>query len=292
MVISATLVKELREKTGVGMMECKSALAETGGNLAEAEKVLRKKGLAAAANKAGRATGEGVIASRVDESGRAAVLVETNCETDFCARGADFQALVGKVVDAALARGGVTAGSVADPAAAEALLDASAGDGRTLRQTIGEAVGKIGENIQMRRFVKYQAEDAASTLAAYIHTGGKIGVLVEARVQPGQGSAMDALLRDIAMHVAAAAPRFVSRDEVDAKLLSDEQEIARDQAIKAGKPAQVVEKIVAGRLEKYFAEACLLEQPFVKDADMTVKQVLGDRATVRRFARFVLGEGA
>lgn len=291
-MISASLVKELREKTGVGMMECKSALTETNGDLAAAEKVLRKKGLAAAANKAGRATGEGIIAAHVDAGGQVAVLVETNCETDFCARGSDFQALVALAVDAAMTRGAATSGAIADPAATEALLDATSGDGRTLRQTIGEAVGKIGENIQMRRFVKFERADASSMLAAYIHTGAKIGVLVEAQVKPGPSTGIDGLLRDIAMHVAAAAPRFVRRDEVSAKVLSDEQEIARDQAQKAGKPPQVVEKIVAGRLEKYYADACLLEQPFVKDADTTVGQLLGDRATVRRFARFVLGEGA
>jgi elongation factor Ts len=291
-MISASQVKELREKTGVGMMECKSALTETNGDLAEAEKVLRKKGLAAAANKAGRATGEGVIAARVDDSGRVAVLVETNCETDFCARGADFQALVTRAVEAAAALGSATSGSNADPAAADALLDAKAGDGRTLRQVIGEAVGKIGENIQMRRFVKFERAADSSILAAYIHTGGKIGVLVEADVKPGSSAGMDVLLRDLAMHVAAAAPRFVGRNEVSPKVLSDEQEIARDQAVKAGKPPQVVEKIVAGRLEKYYGETCLLEQPFVKDSDKTVKQLLDDRATVRRFARFVLGEGA
>jgi elongation factor Ts len=291
MVISASLVKELREKTGVGMMECKTALAETNGDLAAAEKVLRKKGLAAAANKAGRATGEGIIAARVDASGAVAVLVETNCETDFCARGAEFQALVGRVVAAVVARGALTSGASADAAAAESLLGAPGQDGRTLRQEIGEAVGKIGENIQMRRFVKFARAGASSMLGAYVHTGAKIGVIVEAEVK-GDSAGADALLRDVAMHVAAAAPRFVGRDQVSAKALADEQEIARDQAMKAGKPPQVVEKIVAGRLEKYFAEACLLEQPFVKDADRTVRQVLGDRATVRRFARFVLGEGA
>jgi elongation factor Ts len=290
MEISAGLVKELRTKTGVGMMECKSALAEAKGDLSEAEKILRKKGLAAAANKAGRATGEGVIAAKVDASGKTAVLVETNCETDFCARGADFQALVHLAVDAALARGTATDGAVADAAANEALLDAPAADGRPLRQTIGEAVGKIGENIQVRRFVKFVAGSPASKLAAYIHTGGKIGVLIEAEVK--DAATAEQTLRDVAMHVAAASPRFITRDQVSTKVLSDEQEIARDQALKAGKPPQVVEKIVAGRLEKYFGEACLLEQPFVKDPEKTVKQVLGEGATVRRFARFVLGESA
>jgi len=290
MEISASLVKELRGKTGVGMMECKSALAEAKGDLGEAEKILRKKGLSAAANKAGRATGEGVIAARVDASGSTAVLIETNCETDFCARGADFQKLVVLAVDTAIARGSATAGSAPEPAATEALLDAAGPDGKPLRQTIGEAVGKIGENIQVRRFVKFAAGSKATALAAYIHTGAKIGVLVEAEAKGTPAPGLDAVLRDVAMHIAAASPRFISRDEVSAKVLSDEQEIARDQAAKAGKPPQVIEKIVAGRLEKYFGETCLLEQPFVKDPEKTVKQLLGDGTTVRRFARFVLGE--
>jgi len=146
--------------------------------------------------------------------------------------------------------------------------------------------------MHLRRFVKFERASASSILAAYIHTGSKIGVLVEAETNVGQSAGMDTLLRDVAMHIAAASPRFLSRDDVSAKALSDEQEIAKDQAQKAGKPQQVVEKIVAGRLEKYFGEACLLEQPFVKDSDKTVKQLLGDDATVRRFVRFVLGESA
>ena len=153
-------------------------------------------------------------------------------------------------------------------------------------------VGKIGENLQLRRFVKFERAGPASILAAYIHTGGKIGVLVEVETKTGQSAGMDALLRDVAMHIAAASPRFICRSEVSARIVSDEQEIAKDQAVKAGKPPQVVEKIVAGRLEKYFGEACLLDQPFVKDSDKTVRQLLGEGTTVRRFARFVLGESA
>ncbi len=292
MEISASLVKELRVKTGVGMMECKSALAEAKGDLSEAEKILRKKGLAAAANKAGRATGEGVIAARVEASGRVAVLVETNCETDFCARGADFQGLVATALDAAVARGAATIGSDSSPSDCEGLCDSPGPDGRSLRVTFGEAVGKIGENIQLRRFVKFEGASPSSVLAAYIHTGSKIGVLVEAESAAGASASVDAVLRDVAMHIAAASPRFLSREDVSAKALSDEQEIARDQAVKAGKPPAVVEKIVAGRLEKYYGEACLLDQPFVKDSDKTVRQHLGDATKVRRFARFVLGEGA
>ena len=282
MEITASVVKQLREKTGVGMMECKSALVEAKGDLAEAEKILRKKGLAAAANKAGRATGEGIIAARVSGDGRVGILVEVNCETDFAARGADFQGLVGEIADHVL--------NAAPAASAEAMLDQPlhAGGGKTVRQRIGEAVAKIGENMQIPRFARFETAGASSAIATYLHTGSKIGVMVEAEVK-GDGAAA---LRDVAMHIAAAAPRFVRREEVSQKVLDDEREIAREQALKAGKPAQVVEKIVTGRMEKYFAEACLLEQPFVKDPDKTVAQFLGDRAVVRRFARFVLGEGA
>jgi len=289
MGITAGVVKQLREKTGVGMMECKSALVEARGDLSEAEKILRKKGLAAAANKAGRATGEGIIATAASSSGDAAVLLELNCETDFAARGADFQALVTASVDAALESGAATDGSAPSESSREALLDAPSASGRSLRQTIGEAVGKIGENMQLRRYVKFQREAPTSVLASYIHTGGKIGVLVE--VESAGGSLPDGLLRDLAMHIAAAAPRYVTRDEVSAKVLADEQEIARDQALKAGKPAQVVEKIVTGRVDKFLSEVTLVEQPFVKDPDKTVRQLLGDGVRVRRFARFVLGEG-
>ena len=291
MEISASVVKQLREKTGVGMMECKGALVESKGDLAEAEKILRKKGLAAAASKAGRATGEGVVAAQVAPGGAAAVLVEMNCETDFAARGADFQKLVQIALDAALARGRATAGGAADSADAEALLDAAGPDGRSVRQTIGEAVGKIGENMQLRRYVKFERQGPASILASYIHTGGKIGVLVEAESKAAGGGS-EALLRDVAMHIAAAAPKFVRREDVSPKVLADEREIAREQAEKSGKPPQVIEKIVAGRLEKYFGEICLLEQPFVKDPEKTVKQHLGEGTTVKRFARFVLGESA
>jgi len=276
-------VKQLREKTGVGMMECKGALVEAKGDLAEAEKILRKRGLAAAAGKAGRATGEGAIAAQVSASGDAGVLVEVNCETDFAARNADFQTLVREVVAVALAQGAPTSGSAADPAAAEALLD-----GAGVRGTIASAVAKIGENMQMRRFVKFARSGERGVLASYIHTGAKIGVLVEADTAAAPG--LEGRLRDVAMHIAAAAPRFIRREDVGEKVLADEREIAREQALKSGKPAAVVEKIALGRMEKFFGEVCLLEQAFVKDPDKTVKQVLGDGVTIRRFARFVLGE--
>lgn len=287
MEITAGTVKQLREKTGVGMMECKGALVEAKGDLAEAEKILRKKGLAAAANKAGRATGEGAIAASLDASARVGTLVEVNCETDFAARNADFQALVAAISEATAKSGAPTTGSRPDPAALEALLD-----GGGIRALMSGAVAKIGENMRFPRYVKFSAPEGGGVVASYIHTGGKIGVLVEAKAKGGRTAAIDALLRDVTMHIAAAAPRFVRRDEVSEKVLADEREIAREQAIKAGKPAQVVDKIVQGRIEKYFGEVCLLEQAFVKDPDKTIKAVLGNDVEVTRFARFVLGEAA
>jgi elongation factor Ts len=284
MEISAGTVKQLREKTGVGMMQCKSALIEAQGDLGEAEKILRKKGLAAAAGKAGRATGEGTVAAQVAPDGRSGVLVEVNCETDFAARNADFQDLVARIIALAADKGAATTGSSSDAAAVESLNASGAGD------LLAAAVGKIGENMQLRRFVKFEAGEGG-VVSSYIHTGGKIGVLLDAAVPAGQAAGSEALLRDVAMHVAAAAPRFVRREEVAEDVLAYEREIARDQAVKAGKPPQVVEKIVQGRIDKYFSEVCLLEQAFVKDPDKSVKQVLGDLA-VRRFARFVLGDGA
>jgi elongation factor Ts len=286
MEISAGTVKQLREKTGVGMMQCKSALIEAQGDLGEAEKILRKKGLAAAAGKAGRATGEGTIAAQVGSDSRSGVLVEVNCETDFAARNADFQELVAQVVGLAAQKGAATSGSSPEPSAVEALSASGAAD------LLAAAVAKIGENMQLRRFVKFVASEPGGIVGSYIHTGGKIGVLLEAAAPAGQTGNAEALLRDVAMHVAAAAPRFVRREDVAEDVLAYEREIARDQAVKAGKPAQVVEKIVQGRIEKYYSEVCLLEQPFVKDPDKTVRQLLGDGLAVKRFARFVLGDGA
>lgn len=291
MEISAGAVKKLRDKTGVGMMECKAALVEAKGDPSEAEKILRKKGLAAAAGKAGRATGEGLVTARVAPDGRAGVLVEINCETDFAARNEDFQTLAGAVAAHALGTGASTSGVEPDAAALETLLASTVAEagGRPLREVVAQAVAKIGENIRVARFLRFETS-GGGMLSSYVHTGSKIAVLVEAEAPAGD--AAESVLRDVAMHVAAASPRFVRREEVSEKVLADEREIAREQAVKAGKPPQVVEKIVSGRMEKYFAEACLLEQAFVKDPDRTVGALLGDSIRIRRFARFVLGETA
>jgi elongation factor Ts len=269
------------------MMECKKALQEAGGDPGEAEKILRKRGIASAAKKADRAAGEGSVAAEIAADHRSGVLVEVNCETDFAARNEDFQALVREAATLALK------GRATD---VTALLEQSASGGKTLGQLVHERVARIGENIVVRRFERFQAD--GGVVAAYVHTGGKIGVLLEiSGAASSAGDEVGRLARDVAMHVAAASPRFARREDVTEKDLDLEREIARDQALKSGKPAQVVEKIVTGKMEKYYAENCLLEQPFVKDPDRTVGQVVqevgkkaGATLTVRRFVRFVLGE--
>ena len=285
MEITANAVKELRERTGVGMMECKKALQEAGGDPAEAEKILRKRGMASAAKKADRAAGEGTIAAEIAGDGKSGLLLEVNCETDFAARNEDFQALVKETARLALER---------KPQDVAALLELPASGGKTVAQMVTERVARIGENIVVRRFVRFDAQ-GAGTVAAYVHTGGKIGVLLE--IAGGTGDEVARLARDVAMHVAAASPRFARREEVTEKDLDLEREIARDQALKSGKPAAVVEKIVTGKMEKFYAENCLPEQPFVKDPERTVAQVIqeagkksGTALEIRRFVRFVLGE--
>ena len=283
MEITASAVKELREKTGVGMMECKKALQEAAGDPGEAEKILRKRGIASAAKKADRAAGEGTIAAEI--AGNSGLLLEVNCETDFAARNEDFLALVKETAQLALAR---------KPADVAALLEVQASGGKTVAQLVQERVARIGENIVVRRFARFDAEEPG-TVAAYVHTGGKIGVLLE--IAGGAGDEVARLARDVAMHVAAASPRFTRREDVTEKDLDLEREVARDQALKSGKPAAVVDKIVTGKMEKFFAENCLPEQPFVKDPERTVQQVIeelgkktGGALRVRRFVRFVLGE--
>jgi len=285
MEITANAVKELREKTGVGMMECKKALQEAGGDPGEAEKILRKRGIASAAKKADRAAGEGTIAAEIGAGGKSGLLLEVNCETDFAARNEDFQTLVKETARLAMEK---------KPGDLPALLELPTAGGKTVAQLVQERVARIGENIVVRRLIRFDAEEPG-TVAAYVHTGGKIGVLLE--IAGGAGDEVARLARDVAMHVAAASPRFVRRDEITEKDLDLEREIARDQALKSGKPAAVVEKIVAGKMEKFYAENCLPEQPFVKDPERTVAQVIqeagkksGAALEIHRFVRFVLGE--
>jgi elongation factor Ts len=288
--VTAAMVKELREQTGAGMMDVKSALVEADGNMEEATKILRKKGLAAAGKKAGRVTAEGTVTSYVGEN--AGVLVEVNCETDFVGRTENFRHFaddVAKVIAGSKATSVEELNSEAWPGDAE---------GQTVGQRTQAMIGSIKENISIRRFVRYEAASNA-VLSAYIHAGGKIGVLVELVATGGEKNAhMTDLTKDVAMHIAAAEPRFIRRDEVTQKDLDTEREIARDAAAKSGKPENIVEKMVTGKMEKFYGEACLLEQPYIRNDKQTVNEYLassgkesGCAYTVTRFTRYKLGEG-
>ena len=270
--ITAALVKELREITGAGMMDCKKALVETEGDKDKAIDWLREKGIAKAAKKAGRIASEGVVAAAFCEKCNTACIVEINSETDFVAKNDNFKALVKKIAEHIVAT---------KPADIDA-LNASELDGKTVAEVMTEAVASIGEKLSLRRFEVYTSEDGK--LATYIHMGGKIGVIVE--LSGGE----DELGKDVAMQIAAAKPQCIGRDDVDADALAHEREVLRKQALEEGKPEKIVEKMVDGRINKYYKEVCLVEQEFVKDSDKTIKDILGG-VEVRRFARFEMGEG-
>jgi elongation factor Ts len=286
--ITAAMVKELRDSTGAGMMDAKAALTEANGNMEEATKVLRKKGLAAATKKAGRITAEGVVEAHV--AGNKGVLVEVNCETDFVGRNENFRKFA---ADVAKTIAQSNANSV------EQLFGEKwPGSGETVQHKISEMIASIKENITVRRFARYEAPSNA-VIGSYIHGGGKIGVMVELAAQSGAKSdKLDEVAKDIAMHIAASEPRFLSRNDVTQKDLDTEKEIAREQAVKSGKPANIVEKMVTGKMEKFYGEACLLEQPYIRDDKSTVTQYLdragkeaGCKYVVTRFTRYKLGEG-
>ncbi|MCR5559943.1 MAG: translation elongation factor Ts [Schwartzia sp.] len=269
--ITAAMVKELREKTGAGMMDCKKALAETDGDQAKAIDYLREKGIAKAGKKADRVAAEGVVGAYVSADAKVGSVVEVNCETDFVANTDNFHAMVDKI-----------AKHIADtnPADVDALND-SVMDGKKISDFITEQIATIGEKISIRRFARYES---AGRVASYIHMGGKIGVLVELTGGEAQ------LGKDVAMQIAAANPSCVDRAGVDPAALAHEREVLKAQALEEGKPEKIVEKMVDGRINKYYKEVCLIEQSFVKDPEQTIKQVLGD-VEVKGFARFMLGEG-
>ncbi|QGU31534.1 translation elongation factor Ts [Thermochromatium tepidum] len=274
MAITAALVKELRERTGAGMMECKAALVEANGDIEAAIEAMRKSGQAKAAKKSGRTTAEGVVMIRIAEDGKQGVMVEINCETDFVAKDSNFLAFAEAVTVAALSSG------VAD---AEALASQTLADGNTVDAAREALIAKIGENIQVRRLVRF--DGAEGVLYSYRH-GVRIGVLVE--LVAGD----ETLGRDIAMHIAASNPMCISADQVPAATLDKEREIFRAQALGSGKPEAIVEKMIEGRVRKFLEEVTLLGQPFVKNPDQTVAQLLKQAgAEVRRFMRLEVGEG-
>ena len=270
--ITAALVKELREITGAGMMDCKKALVECDGDKDKAIDYLREKGIAKAAKKAGRIASEGVVAAAYCDKCNTAAIVEINSETDFVAKNENFLALVKKIAQHIVAT---------QPADMDA-LNASEMDGKTVADVMTEAVASIGEKLSLRRFEVYSSEDGK--LATNIHMGGKIGVIVE--LSGGD----EALGKDVAMQIAAAKPQCIDRASVDQEALAHEREVLKKQALEEGKPEKIVEKMVDGRINKYYKEVCLVEQEFVKDGDKTIKDILGG-VEVRRFARFEMGEG-
>jgi elongation factor Ts len=272
MTISAALVKQLRERTGAGMMECKKALVETGGDMEAAVDLMRKTGLAQADKKSGRVAAEGLVRIAVSDDGSRAAIVEVNCETDFVATGEDFVGFAQGVADMALA---------GSPADLEALLALNLGS-KTIEETRRELIARIGENINVRRFELIEAGDR---IGSYVH-GTRIGVLV------GLTGGEEDLAKDVAMHVAASSPICVSEAEVPPETLAKEREILTEQARNEGKPEAIVDKMVEGRLRKYLANITLVGQPFVKDPDITVGKLLGQHgARVSGFVRFEVGEG-
>ena len=276
MEITASLVKELRERTGAGMMECKKALVESQGNIEAAIEAMRKSGQAKAAKKAGRIAADGVVVIKVAADGKSGVMVEVNSETDFVAKDANFKDFADAVGAAALAA------RVADVEALSA-LPIRAGEATTIAEAREALIAKIGENIQVRRLVRF--EDAKGQLHSYRH-GVRIGVLVE--MEGGDAE----LGKDIAMHVAASNPLCVDATQVPAEILEKEKDIFRAQALESGKPAEIMDKIIEGRVRKYMEEMTLLGQPFVKDVEVTVEKLLGRAAAkVHRFSRVEVGEG-
>lgn len=275
--ISATLVKQLRDATNVSMMECKRALVEAGGDMDKAARLLRERGMAVAAKKATRTANQGLISSATAENGKYTSLVEVNCETDFVARNSIFQAFVAKVAGKA--------------------CETDANLGEVLNAEVVAKVAEIGENIVLRRNLRYTLQGLGG-VAPYIHLGGKVGVMVElgcTKESTPKDPRFQALLKDLTLQVAAASPRYLVQEEVPAAEIASEREIYAKQI--TDKPAQIVEKIVDGKIKKYCQEICLLDQPFVKEVKQTIRALLaetskelGDTLTVRRFARYKLGE--
>jgi len=273
MNITADTVRQLRERTGAGMMECKKALVETKGDLDAAAELMRRQGLAKADKKSARVAAEGVIVIAKAGDARTAAMVEVNCETDFVARGPDFRAFAQAVAECALA---------ARPADLAAFAEARLASGESVEQRRRELVAKIGENISVRRFVVMSSPDQ---LGAYVH-GTRIGALVAVRGGPAS------LAYDLAMHVAASSPRYLSAAQVPAEVVAKEREILTEQAQGEGKPPEIVAKMVEGRLRKALSEITLTGQAFIKDLDVTIEKVLkGAQAEALAFERFEVGAG-
>ena len=284
--ITAEVVRKLREETGAGMMDCKSALVEAKGEMEAAREILRKKGLAAASKRAGRTAADGAVGAWIAPDASVGVLVEVNCETDFVAKTPEFQALVKDIAEHV---------ATAAPASLEALSQQpfTKQPSLTVGQLVQEKIAVIKENIVVRRFERFQ-RSGPGVVAAYIHPpAAKVGVLVELSAGAADAAALATFAKDVAMHAAAASPAaalYVAKHEVPKDVLEKEKEIYRAQAAASGKPANVVGKIAEGKVKEYYATFCLLEQPFVKDPKLTVGGMLKSGVEVRRFVRYRLGE--
>lgn len=274
MTITAAMVKELRERTGAGMMECKKALIETAGDIDAAVEALRKKGAAAADKKSSRIAAEGIIVIKQAADLKSACIVEVNCETDFVAKDASFGEFASRIADLVIAN---------SPSNVEELSALEIDSGKSVEQARTQLIGKIGENVSIRRFQLIQAAEG-QRVSGYLH-GNRIGVLISASGEPSVG-------RDIAMHVAASKPLSLSADDLSADVVEKEKEIFKAQAESSGKPAEIIEKMIAGRMKKFFKENTLLGQPFVKDPDMTVEKYLANNdSSVTAMVRYEVGEG-
>ena len=275
MAVTAQMVKELRENTGAGMMDCKKALTETNGDIEKAIDFLREKGIASAAKKADRIAAEGTTYIAVE--GNEAVILEVNSETDFVAKNEGFQVLVKELAAHLLS---------SKPATVEEAVAQNITEGTTVESHINAAIAKIGEKLSLRRF-EIKSKTDSDAFGAYLHMGGRIGVLTVL-----EGSTDESAAKDIAMHIAALNPKYVSRDQVSQEEVEHEREVLTQQALNEGKPENIVAKMVEGRLGKYFEDVCVLDQTFVKNPDQKVRQFVESKgATLREFVRYEVGEG-
>jgi elongation factor Ts len=288
--ITTEAIKLLRESTGAGILDCKKALQETDGDIDHAIEFLRKKGLAAASKKASREANEGLVSAQISAGGQIGVLVEVNCETDFVARTEDFRNFVTALVEQVTNQ--PEADNVEALLAAPFMADAS----KTVAEKLTETIAKLGENIILRRVARYELPGSGGMLDSYIHTGGRVGVLVDVAGGSANDSKFAALVHDVALQIAAASPRFVSQADINPEAIEAEKAIYRAQLAEDNKPDNIKERIIEGKLKKWYEDVALVEQPFVKNGDLTIAKLLeqhskelGSDVKVRRFARFELG---
>ena len=284
-MFTAKDVKDLREKTGCGMMDCKKALTEADGNMEKAIELLREKGLAAAAKKSGRIAAEGLVDAYVSADGKVGAVIEVNSETDFVAKNADFKAFVKTLAQIVAEQ---------NPADVAQLMELEyTGSGMKVEEMLREKILVIGENMNIRRFARYEG-----SVVSYIHGEGRIGVLVDFETDTADKDGFDTFAKDIAMQIAAAAPQYLTEEDVPAEVVEKEKEILTVQAMNEGKPEAIAQKMVAGRIKKFYKEVCLVDQQYVKDPDKDVKayveetaKALGGSIKIAKFARFEKGEG-